>query len=121
MEHETEYGEAGEQSSAKQFSLPAPTIFPLLLAFGLMLIFAGPLFRSLLSYVGVAIALLSAIGWWRKVIPDEAHEAVAIDTRHRPSPIAADPKSAARLKVGRAQHRVHIPEEAHSYTSGILG
>ncbi len=121
MEHEIEYGEAGERSSATGFSMPAPTLFPLLLAFGLMLIFAGPLFRSVFSYVGVAVALLSAIGWWRKVIPDEAHEAVALDARHRPSPIVPDPRSAARLRIGTAGHRVQIPEEAHSYASGLLG
>lgn len=121
MEQGIEYGEAGERSSAAQFLMPAPTLLPLLFAFGLMLTFAGLIFYPFFSYLGLTLAFCSAIGWWRSVIPSEAHEFVPMDAMHRPTPIAVNQRSVARLKVGDAQHRMRIPEETHPYSSGFIG
>ena len=121
MENEIEYGEAGERSQARAFLMPAITLQPMLLAFGLMLIFGGLILYPLVSYLGVAIALGSAVGWWRSVIPDEAHESIALERSHRPSPIAVNQRKVARLKAGDAQHLVQMPTETHPYSAGVLG
>lgn len=116
-----EYGEAGERGTAQPLLMPAPTILPLLLAFGLMMIFAGFLFHPYLGYLGVLLALGSAIGWWGRVIPSEAHELVPINPKRRPSAIAVDGRAALQLTVGDAKNRVTIPEEFHPYSAGVLG
>jgi hypothetical protein len=121
MNHSIEYGQAGERSSAAEYQMPAPTVLPLVLAFGLMVAFAGVIFHIYITYLGIAVSLLAAIGWWRKVIPTEEHEFAPLELKHRPSGVAENLTAVARLKAGDNQHRVQIPEEAHSYSSGILG
>lgn len=121
MEEQIEYGEAGERSQASQFEMPAETLQPFLLALGLLLIFAGMILYAPLSYVGALFTLIGLVGWFHSVIPNEAHEFVPLDAHHRPRPILANQRSVAHLKAGDAQHRVHIPEETHAYSSGILG
>ena len=87
-----------------------------------MLIFAGvAIHTALVSYAGILIGLISAVGWWRIVIPDEEHEACPIDARKRPAPIQVGARSVIRLQLGEDSHRVRIPEEIHPYSAGILG
>ena len=122
MEQEIQYGEAGERSDLTQIEMPAPTLWPLILALGVMLLFGGvAIHNTLVSYAGILIGLISAVGWWRVVIPDEEHEACRIDARRRPSPIEVGARSVVRLQVGEDSHRVRIPEEIHPYSAGILG
>jgi hypothetical protein len=122
MAQDIQYGEAGERSDLTQIQMPAPTLWPLLLAFGLMLIFAGiAIHTSLISYLGIVIGFISAIGWWRIVIPEEEHEACAIESGKRPSPIQVGARSVIRLQLGEDSHRVRIPEEIHPYSAGVLG
>jgi hypothetical protein len=122
MEQEIQYGEAAERSDLTEIQMPAPTLWPLALAFGLMLIFAGIAFRlPVVSYLGIAIGLLSAVAWWRIVIPNEAHEACPINPLQRPSPIEVGARSVVRLQLGEDRHRVRIPEEIHPYSAGIVG
>jgi len=122
MEENIEYGEAGERSDVKQIQMPAPTLWPLALALGVMLLFAGIAIKtSLISYAGVLMALISAVGWWRVVIPEEEHEAAPIEANHRPAPIQVGARSVMHLQLGEESHRVRIPEEIHPYSAGVLG
>ena len=122
MEQETEYGEAGARTERREILLPAPTPWPLLLALGLMLIFAGiAVHTSAVSYAGVLISLASSVAWWRVVIPDEAHEASPVDPAVRPSAIQVGARSVVRLQAGEDRHRVRIPEEIHPYSAGVTG
>lgn len=121
MNHGFEYGQAGERGKTAEFLMPQPTLLPLLLAVGLLIIFAGFIFNIYVSYAGVAVTLLAGVGWWRKVIPSEAHEYVPLEVGHRPSAVAVNPLAVNRLQAGAEQHRAHLPEEAHSYTSGAIG
>ena len=41
MTHETHHGEAAERTHENAIVLPAPTFWPLVLAFGITLLFAG--------------------------------------------------------------------------------
>lgn len=121
MNQGIEYGQAGEQSKAAEFLMPSPTFLPLLLAAGLMVIFAGFIFNIYISYVGIVITLVAAVGWWSRVIPSEAHEYVPLELKHRPSAVRVNPNAVTRLKAGADQHRAHVPEETHSYSSGAVG
>lgn len=121
MKDNTEYGLPGERSANPAFVMPAPTLFPLCVAFGLMLAFAGVIFHPYLSYAGLGITLASAIGWWRCVIPGESHEYVPVDLSHRPSGVTINSTAVARLQVGADKHRMQVPPEVHSYSSGVMG
>ena len=122
MEQKIQYGEAGERSDLTQIQMPAPTLWPLALALGLMLVFAGiAIGTSVVSYAGILIGLISAVGWWRIVIPEDEHEACPVEANRRPTPIQVGERSVMRLQLGEDSHRVRIPEEIHPYSAGILG
>jgi hypothetical protein len=122
MEQEIQYGEAGERGDATEIQMPAPTLWPLVLALGVMLVFAGiAVHTPVVSYTGIAIGLVSAIGWWRLVIPEDVHESCPVEANKRPSAIEVGARSVMRLQLGEDSHRVRIPEEIHPYSAGILG
>src|SRR5580658_9271679 len=56
--------------------MPAPTAWPIALAFGITLLFAGLVTSEAVSALGGIVALVAAIGWFRDVLPHESHESV---------------------------------------------
>jgi hypothetical protein len=121
MAHEIHHGEAGERSEQTHIELPAPTFWPIVLAFGITLLFAGLVTHWAVGAVGLIITLRGAVGWWRNVIPHEEHEEVAIEPELRPAPIEIEARSVVRLEAGERGHRRAVPEEAHPYSSGVWG
>jgi hypothetical protein len=112
-----------DQSSEDQtrIQLPAPTFWPMVLAFGLTLSIAGIVTHWSISLVGLIIAARAVVGWWRVVIPHEEHEWVAIETDRRPAPIKVGARSVVRLSLGEGGHRVRVPERIHPYSAGFWG
>src|ERR1700731_3070220 len=58
--------------------LPAPTAWPIVLAFGFTLLFAGLLTSVSVSVLGAALALAGCVGWFREVFPHENEEVVVV-------------------------------------------
>jgi len=104
-----------------QIQLPAPTFWPMVFAFGITLLLAGIVTHWAVSIVGFLIAAKSATGWWKTVIPNEAHEGVSIETERRPAAVKVGLRSVVRLKIGEGGHRVRVPEKIHPYSSGFWG
>jgi len=120
MAHEN-HGEAGERTGQTHIEMPARSSWPMVLAFGIVLVAAGLVTNYVVSLAGLAIGLYAAVGWWREVIPMEEHEAVPVDPALRPAPILVEARSVIRLRLGEEGHRVRVPEEVHPYTAGLLG
>jgi len=121
MANELHHGEAGERTAESHIELPAPTFWPIVMAFGLTLMAAGMITQWVVGAVGLVVAFRGALGWWRNVIPHEHHEGVLVDPKHRPAPIMVEMRSVVRMKVGEGQHRARIPTEVHPYSAGLLG
>jgi hypothetical protein len=103
-------------------SMPAPTAWPMVTAFGLALLALGLVTQSVVSVVGLVLALRGAVGWFREVLPAEQHEGVRVrPLEQRARPITPAPHAVEQLKPGVAGHRVRIPAEIHPYSSGIKG
>lgn len=115
------HGEAGERNDESSILMPAPSFWPMVFAFGTVLLFAGLVTHWTVSAVGLVIFLRSAIGWWNNVVPHEEHEFVSIDLARRPAPIHVETRSVVRLQVGQSAHRAHLPERIHPYSAGIWG
>ena len=64
-----------EQSSRvpREIEVPASTAWPLVLALGFTLVFAGLLTSASVSILGAVLALAGCVGWFREVFPHE-HE-----------------------------------------------
>jgi len=103
-------------------SLPAPTAWPFVTAFGLALLAAGLVTQAVISVVGLILVVRGAVGWFRDVLPVEQHEWVRLrPLEQRARPITPAPRAVRQLQPGVAGHRVRIPAEIHPYSSGIKG
>src|SRR5271163_1717844 len=61
-----------------EIEVPAPTAWPLVLAFGFTLVFAGLLTSASVSVLGAVLAIAGCIGWFREVFPHEHEEIVPV-------------------------------------------
>ena len=103
-------------------SLPAPTAWPFVTAFGLALLAAGLVTQAVISVVGLILAVRGAVGWFRDVLPVEQHELVRVrPLEQRARPIIPASRAVLQFQPGVAGHRVRIPAEIHPYSSGING
>ena len=98
--------------------MPASTAWPILLAFGITLLFA-----SLVTSIGVGIAgfLLIAcgvVGWAKQCLPEEHHEMIPVKARQfMPSSVRTQ---VAHIQVSEV-HRAFLPVESYAVTSGLRG
>jgi hypothetical protein len=112
-----------EQAKAGVVQMPASAGWPLVAAFGLSLAWAGLLTHWMVSALGAACLVSGLVGWFREVLPHEAHEPVPVE----PEPAAAvtpglPPKRGVRhLEVGEQGHRARLPLEIYPYSAGIVG
>lgn len=100
--------------------LPASTDGPLVVAFGIALIFAGMVTVGWVSVVGILCGLVGAVRWWWQVLPEEKHERIAVD-RARESKLVIEPAKVPVREIGEVQHRMRIPVEVHPYSAGLKG
>ena len=102
--------------------MPAPTYWPLVLAFGITLLYAGLVTQVVVSVVGLLLMLRAAVGWFYEIFPAGKHEVVLVLAEsQRAQPIKVSSRSVTRLEAGVASHRVRIPAEFHPYSAGIRG
>ena len=114
--------EQKQEQVTDHVSLPAPTAWPFVTAFGLALLAAGLVTQAVISVVGLILAVRGAVGWFRDVLPVEQHERVRLrPLEQRARPITPAPRAVQQLQPGVAGHRVRIPAEIHPYSSGIKG
>src|SRR6202453_1618693 len=99
--------------------MPAPTAWPIALAFGLTLLFAGMVTSEAVSVLGAIVAVAGAIGWFREVLPHEAHETV---------PVAQDELvvtttrcEVARVAIANELQRAYLPLEIYPISAGVKG
>jgi hypothetical protein len=111
---------AGTDSQRKIIEMPAPTAWPIILAFGLTLVFAGMVTSSPVSLLGAILAMSGCIGWFRDVLPHEKHESVsaiktglAIGTNR--------PRVAAVEWMTQELHRARLPLEVYPVKAGVKG
>jgi len=105
-------------SSAAAIELPAPTAWPIVLAFGCMLAGASFVTDPGIGMLGGVFILAGSIGWFRQVLPHELHEEVPVV--HLPVTIATSRVLVERIRLC-PEHRAHLPIETYPVTSGIKG
>ena len=111
-----------ENSDSDSIELPAPSVWPLVTAFGITLLCAGLVTHIAVSLVGLILSIRGAVGWFRDDLPVEKHETVPLRPLvERPQPVKVSTRTAVHLKPGEAEHRVRIPAEIHPYSSGVKG
>jgi hypothetical protein len=107
--------------SEHSINLPAPTVWPMVAAFGLALLFTGLVTHLAVSVVGVLVLARAAYGWWHDVLPVEQHEVIPAAIPDVWHPVQVSPLHVEHLRAGIEGHRVHVPAEIHPYSSGLKG
>src|SRR5437899_811395 len=100
--------------------LPAPTAWPIVLAFGLTLVFAGLVTSASVSLLGVILAVDSCVGWFRDVLPHEKHESVPVAEKV-PAVATSRPEVARVAWMTEELHRARLPLEIYPVSAGIKG
>jgi hypothetical protein len=98
---------------------PAPTAWPIVLAFGISLLAAGLVTTASVSFLGAILALCGSVGWFRTVLPHEQHEPVTVV--HEPVPVATTRREVSRVPISEALVRAFLPLESYPVSAGIKG
>jgi hypothetical protein len=106
--------------AARTIELPAPTAWPIILAFGLTLVFGGLVTNASVSILGAIFAVSGCVGWFYDVLPHEKHESMpvvegvpAVATRH---------SQVARVEwMTEELQRARLPLEIYPISAGVKG
>src|SRR5437588_5607575 len=120
MKTETLERSTGPERALSTIELPAPTAWPIILAFGLTLLFAGLVSNASVGVLGAIFAVAACVGWFREVLPHENHEAMPIVERE-PTPETRRPRVARVEWETQELHRARLPLEIYPISAGVKG
>jgi hypothetical protein len=109
----------GQEAADKVIQVPASTGWPLVAAFGVTLVFAGLLTHVMVSSLGAVALCAGLIGWFREVLPREAHDSVVLE-KEEAMPVRPSPK-VRHLQLGQSGHRARLPLKIYPYSAGLRG
>jgi hypothetical protein len=107
------------QITSRTIEAPAPTAWPIVLAFGITLLWAGMVTSVAVSILGALIALAGAIGWFRDVLPQERHEFLPVDSQV--PPVRTRRQAIDRMTTAPDRHRAWLPVEIYPISAGLRG
>jgi hypothetical protein len=99
--------------------LPAPTAWPIILAFGIALLFAGLVTSASVSILGAILFVTGCVGWFRDVLPHEKEETVEV--KPEVTVIATSRREVERLPIAPDLPRALLPLETYPVSAGIKG
>jgi hypothetical protein len=103
----------------RAIDVPAPTAWPLVLAVGVTLLFAGLVTSISISALGAVLAAAGCIGWFREVFPHEHEEQVPIVSED--IQVRTDRPLVERLPVAADQLRAWLPVRTYPASAGLKG
>jgi hypothetical protein len=110
-----------EQRSQAQaeIEVPASTAWPIVLAFGFTLMFAGLLTSVSVSALGLVLSVAGCVGWFREVFPHEREQTVpVVFEEHR---ITTKRRVVERVPIAPELVRVWLPLKTYPISAGVKG
>jgi hypothetical protein len=120
MASETLEVSTGAEQAPGTVELPAPTAWPIVLAFGFTLVFAGLVTSTSVSLLGAIFIITGCVGWFRDVLPHEKHESVPIAEKE-PAVATTRPQVARVEWMTEDLHRARLPLEIYPISAGVKG
>ncbi|HXJ12525.1 MAG TPA: hypothetical protein VNH19_09655 [Candidatus Limnocylindrales bacterium] len=99
--------------------LPAPTVWPFVLAFGVTLLFTGLLTDVSVTVLGTVLSLAGCVGWFRDVFPRE--QEILVEISPEDDAIATERRRVERIHVDEAIVRAWLPLETYPISAGVKG
>jgi len=107
------------ESTVGTVRMPASTPWPIALAFGLTLLCAGMVTSEAVSVLGAIVAIVATVGWFRDVLPHEAHETVAAEAEV--AAVSTTRTGVVRMAIANKLQRAYLPLEIYPVSAGIKG
>src|SRR3979490_3233654 len=99
--------------------LPAPTAWPIILAFGVALLFAGLVTSVSVSILGAILFVTGCVGWFRDVLPHEKEE--TLEVKAEVPVVSTLRREVERLPIAPDLPRALLPLETYPVSAGIKG
>ena len=120
METLASIGEVRQSSRTPvEIEVPASTAWPIVLALGFTLMFAGLLTSVSVSVLGVVLGLAGCVGWFREVLPHEHEETVPVVPEE--IRLVTERRTVERLPIAPDQVRAWLPLETYPVSAGLKG
>jgi hypothetical protein len=102
-----------------EIEVPASTAWPIVLAFGFTLLFAGLLTNVSVSALGLVLSVAGCVGWFREVFPHEREETVpVVFEEHR---VTTKRRVVERVPIAPELLRVWLPLKTYPIWAGVKG
>ena len=98
---------------------PAPTAWPVVLAFGFTLMFAGLLTNFSISLLGAVLGLCGSAGWLREVFPHERE--IPVVPEREDDAVGTSRRTVERFPLAELQVRAWLPLETYPISAGLKG
>jgi hypothetical protein len=102
-----------------EIKAPASTSWPVVMAFGFTLMFAGLLTSASVSVLGAVLMVAGCAGWFREVFPCE-HE-VVVPATLQDLAVVTDRHIVDRVPIAPDQVRAWLPLRTHPVSAGVKG
>ena len=115
------YAEQTDQGSRapREIEVPASTAWPLVLAFGFTLLFAGLVTSVSVSILGAVLSVAGCVGWFREVFPYQREEAVPVAPED--FQVTTARRVVERVPVAAEQLRAWLPVHTYPISAGVKG
>jgi hypothetical protein len=102
-----------------EIEVPASTAWPIVLAFGFILMFAGLLTSVSVSVLGLVLSVAGCVGWFREVFPQEHEQTVpVVFEEYR---VATKRRVVERVPIAPELLRVWLPLKTYPISAGVKG
>src|SRR4029453_2234422 len=108
-----------EREAISTIEVPAPTAWPLVLAAGFTLTFAGLLTNMSVTVLGVVLSVAGCVGWLRGVVPAEHEEEIALVADD--AAVTTERRVVDRLAIAPEQVRAWLPVQTYPVSAGVKG
>jgi hypothetical protein len=102
-----------------EIEMPASTPWPIVLAFGFILMFAGLLTNVSVSVLGAVLTVAGCAGWFREVFPREHEESVPVVFEE--NLITTTRRVVERVAIAPELLRVWLPLKTYPISAGVKG
>jgi hypothetical protein len=105
--------------TTQTIKLPSPTAWPIVMAFGVSLLFAGLVTTASVSLLGGILFVAAAAGWFTDILPHEKHEEVRVE--EEVIDIQTARGRVERLPLAPELARAYLPLEIYPVSAGVKG
>lgn len=113
------HSSSGTSGAASRILMPAPTPWPITLAFGFTLLVAGLITSISILILGAILLVAGCVGWFLDVFPREKHMEVPVEKEA--APITTACREVERLDIAPQLPRALLPLETYPVSAGIKG